>query len=382
MKKVLMYASVASMIQQFNMENIRLLIRDGYHVDIACNMEQGSSISAEKVAQMKAELEQMGCNVIHVPIPRKITAIGAMWKAFRETEALMNEQNYDLVHCHSPIGGIICRMANRFGKNYGKTRMIYTAHGFHFFKGAPKINWLLYYPAEKLCARFTDVLITINQEDYALSQKKMKARSVQYVPGIGVNLEQIAQIQPIRSQLCEQLGIPVNAKLMISVGELNDNKNHQAVVRAMETLPSDIHYLICGQGDGASALQEIAQQLGCAERLHLLGYRSDVLSVVKSCDLFVFPSKREGLSVALMEAMACGLPCIASNIRGNGDLLVQGGGMLLQVENFTEQFRQAVVDISDWPAYQQQCAQHNLEHIQQFSKPVVQKMMERIYVQP
>lgn len=376
MKKVLMYASVASMIQQFNMENIRLLIRSGYHVDIACNMEQGSSISAEKISLMKTELEQMGCKVFHVPIPRKITAVGAIWKAFQKTRTLMNEQDYDLIHCHSPIGGMVCRMANRFGKNYGKTKVIYTAHGFHFFKGAPLKNWLLFYPVEKICARFTDVLITINREDYALAQKKMKAKNVQYVPGVGVDLEKISRVQSIRSLLCEQLEIPVDAKLMISVGELNDNKNHQVVIRAMETLPDDIHYLICGKGNNAPVLMEIAQQAGCAQRLHLLGYRSDVLAVVKSCDLFVFPSKREGLSVALMEAMAAGKAIACSKIRGNTDLIDENGGVLFDPTSVDDCATGIEYMLrSDWNAM----GEYNVKKVCSFSKGVVNEMMEEIY---
>lgn len=376
MKRALMYASVASMIQQFNMENIRLLLELGYEVDVACNMEQGSTITSEKIEAMKQELKEMGVNVVHVPIPRKVTAVGDIMKSFRASKQLMNAREYALIHCHSPIGGMICRLANRFSKGYGKTKMIYTAHGFHFFKGAPKKNWLIFYPVEWLCSRYTDVLITINHEDYTLAQKKMKARNVQYVPGIGVNTEHISKVFSIRDQLCEQLGIPMSAKLMISVGELNDNKNHQVVVRAMKDLPSDIHYLICGQGDSAPVLTEIAQQMDCEKRLHLLGYRSDVLAVVKSCDLFVFPSKREGLSVALMEAMAVGKAVACSKIRGNTDLIDENGGVLFDptdVDACAEAIQTLLrFDLSAMGRY-------NADKIQSFSMERVSKMMKELY---
>ena len=217
MKRALMYASVASMIQQFNMENIRLLLGQGYEVDGACNMEQGSTFTQEKIEAMKQELETMGVNVFHIPVPRNVTAVGGILKSFRASKQLMNERNYSVIHCHSPIGGMVCRLANRFSKGYGKTKMIYTAHGFHFYKGAPKKNWLMYYPVERICGHFTDVLITINREDFALAQKfrLKKNGSVQYVPGIGLNLSEIEAVVEKRKDLCEECGIASDAVLML-----------------------------------------------------------------------------------------------------------------------------------------------------------------------
>ena len=109
--------------------------------------------------------------------------------------------------------------------------------------------------------------------------------------------------------------------LLLSVGELNENKNHKVVIDVLPSLPENIHYIICGTGKLYDEYIEQAKKLNVANRLHLLGYRDDVIKIMKSCDIFIFPSKREGLSVALMEAMACGLPCIVSNIRGNKDLI-------------------------------------------------------------
>ena len=232
MKSALMYASVASMIQQFNMENIRLLISLGYRVDVACNMEQGSSISAEKIAAMKAELENMGVQVYHVPVPRKISSVGEILKSFSVSRKLMNDRQYTVVHCHSPIGGLVCRLANRFSKNYRNTKMIYTAHGFHFFKGNNPLKNVIFRTIEAFAARFTDVLITINQEDFAAAKRfRLKAGGrVEYVPGIGIDLDRITGVAPKREQLCEELRISQESKLLLSVGELNANKNHRTVV--------------------------------------------------------------------------------------------------------------------------------------------------------
>lgn len=380
MKRALMYASVASMIQQFNMENIRLLLEQGYEVDVACNMEQGSTVTEEKIASMKKELEAMGVKVYHIPVPRNITAIGGILESFRLSRRLMNERDYSLIHSHSPIGGMICRLANRFSKNYGKTEMIYTAHGFHFYKGAPKKNWLMFYPVEWLCSRYTDVLITINQEDYALAKSKMKAKRVEYVPGIGIDLKRIAGFPQKRKEVCHSLGIPQDSVLMLSVGELNDNKNHGAVVEILDQLPDNYHYLICGQGANRPVLEAIAKEHGCDSRLHILGYRDDVISVLKSCDLYVFPSRREGLSVALMEAMACGMPCFVSNIRGNCDLIInEEGGALLTVDAFGQELVEKFKKIEDMAAFKENCGQKNTQRVNMFSRENVGKRMEWIY---
>lgn len=382
MKRALMYASVASMIQQFNMENIHMLLSKGYEVDVACNMEQGNTITGEKIAQMKAELEKAGVRVFHVPVPRKLSDVTGIIRSFFGTVRLMNEGKYTLVHCHSPIGGLICRLANRFSRCYKQTRMIYTAHGFHFFKGNHPLKNLIFRTVEAFSARYTDTLITINQEDYAAA-KSFRLKSggrVEYVPGIGINLDRIASFTQKREELCRSLGIPENSLLLLSVGELNDNKNHAAVVEVLGQLPANCHYLICGQGINGEMLENMARDLGCGEQLHILGYRDDVLSVMKSCDVFVFPSKREGLSVALMEAMACGLPCFASDIRGNCDLITdEAGGALLKVDTFGQELAEQLKKIDDMRAFCEACAIKNTRRVNHFSRKTIEKQMDAIY---
>lgn len=379
MKKALMYAHVASMIQLFNMDNIRILIRQGYHVDVACNMEEGSSISDEKIAAMCEELEAMGCHVFRVPVPRRLKAVRALWDSLRMTKRLMDEQAYDLVHCHSPIGGVICRVANRLSKNYRHTKMLYTAHGFHFYKGAPRKNWLLYYPAERLCARFTDVLITINREDYALASRKFRVKKggqILYIPGVGVETQRFAGAVRDHDALCDRLEIPRDSILMLSVGELNDNKNHQLVVKALAALDERVHYVICGQGPNDKWLRPLAEKMGCAERVHLLGYCMDVSKIIVSCDLFVFPSLREGLSLALMEAMASALPAACSRIRGNVELIDENGGVFFDprsVESCTAALKTLL------QADRRAMGAYNAKKVQSFSKDTVNALMASIY---
>lgn len=322
MKKALMYASVASMIQQFNMNNIKLLQELGYEVHVACNFEFGSTISNEKINKLKETLTNMNVKYYHIPVPRKISNFSNLYLSYKKTLKLMNENKYNLIHCHSPIGGIICRIANKHSKNYSNARMIYTAHGFHFFKGNNPIKNFVFKNIERYGARFTDTLITINKEDYnAAKEFKLKKNgTVEYVPGIGIDLDKINAIEGNKDDLCKELNISTDSILLLSVGELNQNKNHRVVIEQLDKLPDNVHYIICGQGILKEEYESLAKEHNVQHRLHLLGYRDDVLKIMKSCDVFVFPSKREGLSVALMEAMACKLICVASRIRGNVDL--------------------------------------------------------------
>ena len=376
-KRALMYASVASMIQQFNMENIRLLLADGYEVDVACNLQQGSTITPEKIAAMKAELEEMGVRVFHVPVPRKIFAIRDIVTAFRITRDIIAQGEYSLTHCHSPIGGVLCRLANRFSGCYGKARMIYTAHGFHFFKGAPLLNWLIFYPLEWFCSRYTDVLITINLEDFALAQKKMKAKQVVYVPGIGVDVTKFRNAAAVSMEVRESLGLTEGEMLLLSVGELSVRKNHEVVLRALAQLELDAYqYLICGLGPLENRLHELVRELKMEDRVQFLGYRNDIPQIMNAADVYLFPSLQEGLPVALMEAMAAGKPVACSRIRGNTDLIEEGGGVLfdpVSVDECADAIR-SLLD-SDY----EQMGHFNAEKIQGFSRETVEKRMSEIY---
>lgn len=376
MKKALMYAHVAYMIQQFNMENIRLLLDLGYEVDVACNMKQGSPIAEQKVRQFEQDLKAMGVRLYHVPVPRKITKVGDIWKSIVQTKGIINENKYDLIHCHSPIGGMICRVAYRISSHYGEARMLYTAHGFHFYKGAPKKNWLLYYPVEKLCSRWTDVLITMNREDDALAKTRMKAVSACYVPGVGIDLKKITAASVDRREKRKEIGVPEDGILLISVGEVNENKNHEVVIRALSKIKNDsLYYVIAGSGSLQPKLENLAEELGVGHRVKLLGYRADIIELCKSADVFAFPSYREGLSVALMEAMACGLPVVCSRIRGNTDLVENGQGGLLVEPSDIDGFAIAIEQLLG----NKQMGERNRQIVRKFSIEHVMELTKRIY---
>lgn len=329
MKRALVLASVASMIDQFNIPNIKLMKELGYEVDVATNFLQGSTCGEEKIVKMKEVLASMNVRCFQIDFSRNVLNVAQNIRAYKQTKKIIDENKYDLIHSHSPIGGFLSRIAARNSRKHG-TKMIYTAHGFHFYKGAPMMNWLIFYPIEQLCSRWTDVLVTITHEDYQLAKQKMSAKEVIYVPGVGINTSDFAPQEidfDINLRKRKELEISENAIVILSVGELNKNKNHELILRAMAQLGNqDVHYVIAGKGTLDDYLLQLAKELGISKQLHLLGFRSDVRELFKMADFFAHPSYREGLSVAVMEAMANGLPVICSEIRGNTDLIENNKG--------------------------------------------------------
>lgn len=379
MKKALMIASVASMIDQFNMRNIALLEQMGYRVEIAANFATGSNTSEQRVAEFREELDQAGRKYYHVQIPRSIFKVGSIIAAWKQVRQLCRQNRYDIVHCHSPIGGVVARLAACSIRRQG-AKVIYTAHGFHFFRGAPVKNWLLYYPVEKLCARMTDVLITINREDYALAKRKLKAKKVVYVPGIGMDTTQFAPTEADLQPLRQELGLTQQDRVILSVGELSRRKNHGVILRALAKLGlRDVKYIICGIGPEETALRQLADQLCISHQLILLGYRRDIANLLRLADVYAFPSLQEGLPVALMEAMAMGKSVVCSAIRGNTDLIEDGkGGFLAETEDVPG-FADAISRLLSDETLRKQMGDYNRKTIRAFDRTVVDDGMQKIY---
>ena len=301
------------MIGQFNMNNIRLLIEKGYKVNIASNFNDTSVWPKERIKEFLAQMDFMNVEYFQIDFSRSAFNLKEHINALKEMKALLKIGEYEFIHTHTPIASAIARLAAR----KSATKVVYTAHGFHFYKGAPFRNWLIYYPVEKMLSAYTDVLITINREDYFRAFKHFKAKKVCYVPGIGVDLQRYESVSVDISQKRIELGVPEDAILLLSVGELSARKNHIIIIKAMQNLPDNYWYVIVGQGKLKSDLKG-EDKTG---RVIFLGYRNDIPELMRCADVFVFPSLQEGLPVALMEAMACKLPCVGSDIRGNRDLL-------------------------------------------------------------
>lgn len=296
--------------------------------------------------------------------------------SYKQLKKIIDEGKYDIVHCHTPVGAMLARLAAIKARKHG-TRVIYTAHGFHFFKGAPLLNWLIYFPVEWACSFMTDTLITINQEDYAFAKKHMHAKQIEYVPGVGIDLNKFNPAPCDCSELREKIGCGKDNLLLLSVGELTPNKNHEAVIRALSSMNrKDIHYVIAGQGERMEQLKQLIKSLGMLENVHLLGYCNECDRWYKAADAFIFPSFREGLSVSLMEAMASGLPCIVSKIRGNTDLIDENGGIYIDPAD-----RGSIIQaLHQLPAADmRKMGTHNRSKIVGFGLENVLKSVQRIY---
>ena len=302
MKKALIVATVLKKhIVQFHIPTIKMLKGMGWQVDVAA------------ADDYDGEYDVSFCdNYYDIPFGRSPLSKTNI-TAYKQLKQLIDEGDYDVVHCHTPMGGFLTRLAACEARKKG-TKVFYTAHGFHFYKGAPLLNWVLYYPAEKYCSGMTDVLITITKEDYELAKRKMKAAAIEYIPGIGIDVDKFRNAEA----LCQK---ETGKYRLLSVGEMVKNKNHISVIKALKLLNrDDIEYYIAGEGELKEELQKQAEEL-LPGQVHFLGYRNDLPQIYKSTDLFIHPSFREGMPVALMEAMAAGVPCIASDVRGSRDLL-------------------------------------------------------------
>ena len=326
--------------------------------------------------EMWADEERYGIKIHQIDFIRTPYHPGNI-KAYLQLKELVKKEKYDVIHCNTPIGGILGRIVGTLCKT---KKVIYQAHGFHFYKGAPLVNWLLYYPVEKWLARYTDALITINREDYELAKRKMKLRNggkVYYVPGVGIDSKKFSNAMLDKWTKRRELGIPGDAVLLLSVGELNNNKNHETVIRAIADV--NVYYIIAGMGELHQYLENLIDTQNLHERVKLLGFRNDVKELYEAADIFVFPSFREGLSVAVMEAMASGLPCVASRIRGNTDLLENTNGGFLCDPHDVLDFAEKINILASDTQLREAMGSSNRLVIQKFSTETVIQEMQNIY---
>lgn len=379
MKKALIVTSVASMVDQFLLPSIQLLKDMGWKVCVACNFEKGSTCSKERIVELKKKLSEWNVSCFHVDFARNVTEIFENLCAYQEMRKIISCDNYDLVHCHSPIGGVITRLACKEIHKNG-TKVFYTAHGFHFFKGAPLKNWLLYYPIEKFLSRWTDLLITINEEDYQIAQKKMHAKKNILIPGVGVDIGKFQECNINFAAKRNSLGIEENDFVLISVGEVNDNKNHRAIIEALSLISDEkVKYVICGQGKIEQEHIRRVKELGLEKQVKFVGYQSDVNSFLHMADLFVFPSKREGLGLAAIEAMACGLPLLTSNIHGINDYSVNGKTGYKCSPNDVKGFAQRICELREDKIRREKMGKNNREIAQKYDIKNVNEIMKKVY---
>jgi len=372
MKKVLFVATVVKThIMEFHIPYLKMFKEMGWE----------TAVAARNDYENPADCVIPYCDTYYnIPFERNPLKPGNL-KAYKELKHIIDEGEYDIIHCHTPVGAMLTRLAAKQARKQG-TKVFYTAHGFHFYKGAPAINWILYYPVEKWLSRYTDVLITINKEDYERA-KTFKAGKVCYVPGVGIDLKKFNVGYVNKEQKRKEIGVSADDFVLLSVGELIPRKNHEVVIRALSVLKqldklNHIEYVICGRGAYETDLKKLAEGLDVADHVHFLGYRNDISEICNCADLFVFMSHQEGLPVALMEAMACGLPAVCSNIRGNTDLIEDGVTGLL-ANNTPEEVAESISEMKSDTALRNRVASAALQKIKQFDLSSVEDEMSKIY---
>lgn len=364
-KKVLFTSHVAN-FQKFNRPFMRWFREQGWEVHYASMGEE----------------EILDCDKSFVvPFTRSPFKLDNV-KAYHQLKEIIDRENYDIIHTHTPMGSVVTRLAARDARKHG-TRVIYTAHGFHFFTGAPLMNWLIYYPVEKWMARHTDTLITINNEDYERARRKFKT-DVQHVPGVGVDESRFTPhlTKKQRNDLRKSIGIKSDDFAMIYPAELNKNKNQAMLIRVMQILVKNnpsIHLLLPGQDSMSGYHAKMIQTMGLEKNVHLLGYRSDMPQLLQASDMSVSASYREGLPVHIMEAMAAGLPVVSTKCRGAIELVDDGkNGSLVDFDD-VEQMASAVrVYIQDASKYEEASHESHLR-LDGYTLKSISRRMSNIY---
>lgn len=315
MSKRILITSTDLMMIQFLVPHVINLSDNGYEIEIACSNVGG------KIEQIKERLKNTVKKIHVVKLARNPFTL-RNFNGYKEMKQIINKGDYDIIWTNEPVMGVVTRLAAKLVRKRGTT-ILYMVHGFHFFTGAPIINWMIYYPVEKMMAKYADIIVTVNHEDYKRA-KSMNVKRVEYIHGIGINTDRLS-LENNSVDIRKELGLSSEDFLIISVGELNKNKNQKVIIKALAKIKdSSIHYLLCGKGDQLETLKKQTLEAGLEKQVHFLGYRTDVLDICCQADVYVMPSYREGLPVASLEAMYCGRPLLTSNIRGLVDVMEDG----------------------------------------------------------
>lgn len=312
MKKVLFVATVDSHIELFHLPFLKMFKEKGWETSVATESDKPIKYCDKKIA---------------IPIKRSPFKLISNFKAIHKLRKIIKEEKYDIIHCHTPMGGVVARMAARSARKNG-TRVIYTAHGFHFYKGAPLHFWLMFYPVEWYLAKYTDTLITINNEDYERAKKKFgkRCKDIQYVPGVGVDPKRFERklSNEEKGMLRESLGLNEDDKVLICIGRLDKNKNQGFLIRVMKKLVTEdkkYHLLLVGPDEINGKYKKLVKKLDVEKHVHFLGFRKDISELLQISDAAVSASKREGLPVNLIEATMLNIPIVATDCRGNRDVV-------------------------------------------------------------
>lgn len=338
-KRVLLIATLQSHIGQFHKPLMRLLKQNGWEIHVAArnNLDEKDGLQLEYPDQ-----------VFDVPFQRSPLDrrnIGA----FRVLKQILRDNHYDVIHCNTPVGGILGRIAAQEYRRKG-TRVYYTVHGFHFYKGAPSRNWIIYYPIEKWMSRLTDKLITISEEDYKMAKENFHC-PVYHIHGAGVNSTRYYPLS-MEEQERKKKDLCMEGHVLVNAGELRPNKNQKTAIYALKHILvrfPDTHLYIAGNGQEREKLEKIAKDQGLQNYITFLGYTLKLSDYLQVCDAEVACSYREGLPFNVVEAMLCGKPVVASHNRGHDELVEEGKTGYLVAPNDIEGYAEAVCRVFENP---------------------------------
>ena len=377
--KVLMIAHQSSMISGFNMSNLAILKRLGCDVVVAANF-YGAHLPEGIQDGFRTKLHDMGIETVNLDFGRGMGKFGTNIDIIKRLKSLHRKHSFHMVHVHSALAGVLTRYAFR----NMPIRMIYTAHGFQFFKGGRWKDWVLYYPIEKYLSKYTNALVTINQEDTLLAKRRLRCDQVVQLPGVGIDwhtLSSIPRDAESKSKAKTKHGFNSGDTVIVCVGELIARKNQLSVIRAVSQVPDiSLHCVFCGTGEMLGELRKTSVELGVSERMHFVGY-TDIKPYLQLADIAILVSLREGLGLAGLEAMAAGLPLIASNLGGIRDYL-DNGASGFSVENplSVSEIEKAIRHICKLPDEEiQTIASHNVDLAKRFDVASSDSIMESLY---
>lgn len=374
MRKILIITTISGFLPKFEMNDVNIVQEMGYEVHYASNFNNPIYEIDEE------ELKRKGIVLHHIDIEKSVRKVASNIKAINQIKKIIESEGIDLIHCHNPMGGVTARFAGKISHN--KPYIIYTAHGFHFFKGAPLFNWLAFGTAERIMAHSTDAIVTINTEDYQQAGRfRLKKNGfVEQIPGVGVDTDKFKRRIELRDEVREELGIPRNAFHIVTAAELNDNKNQIAVIEAIAQLDfQDIYYSLCGKGPNEQKLKERIEQLGLENKVRLLNYRTDMDRVLQSADAFAFTSIREGLGIAAVEALLCGVPLIAADNRGTREYAINNVNAVICNARDIKSIKWAIYKLYSDKSYREELSNNCRESALRFSKENTRKVMKRVY---
>lgn len=370
MKKFLFISNITNAITNFSLPSILAAQKMGYEVHMAADFS-GFNDDSDKY---NVTLHQIDLH--RFPLhPKNI-------KAYKQMNNLIKKEGFDVIHCNTPIGGVLGRLC---GSKNKVRKIIYTAHGFHFYKGAPLVNRIIYKTIEKLLSRKTDVIITINGEDKEAAEKLKlkKGGRVYHVNGVGIDTHAFFfEPSPHREELRKELNVLDDEVMILSAGELNNNKNNAVIIKALSQIDNKkIKYFLCGVGPLKEELSALAESLNISDRAIFLSFRSDVAKLYKAADIFTLPSIREGLSRSVMEAMASSLPIVCSKIRGNVDLVEENRGGFLASPFSPEEFADAISKLAEDANLRKEMGEYNKTASLNFDSEKIKQEIEKIFAE-